>query len=143
MPAETHVTQPPMEPDEVLALLRERLRTGLAARVPGTRVNEHPAPASRLPHILSACFEGVEGEGIILHLDQEGIGVASGSACTSTHREPSHVLAAMNVPRELAASATRYSLGRATTEQEIDRAVEATARAVGRFRAVAKSAGRR
>ncbi len=124
-----------------LEALRERLRTGLAARVPGTRVNGHPA--ERLPQILSACFEGVEGEGIILHLDQEGIGVASGSACTSAHREPSHVLAAMGVPRELAASATRYSLGRTTTAEEIDRAIEATARAVGRLRAVAKTAGRR
>lgn len=126
-----------------LAELRERLRAGLVSRVPGTRINEHPTLAGRLPHILSACFEGVEGEGIILHLDQEGIGVASGSACTSAHREPSHVLTAMGVPRELAASATRYSLGRTTTEEEIDKVVEATARAVGRLRTVAKASGRR
>lgn len=126
---------------ERLARLRTRLAGGLRARIPDVRLNEHPA--DRLPHILSACFPGIDGEGIILHLDQEGIGVASGSACTSAHREPSHVLAAMGVPRELAASATRYSLGRSTTEGDIDRAVEATARAVARLRAVAKTAARR
>lgn len=126
---------------ERLARLRTRLAGGLRARIPDVRLNEHSA--DRLPHILSACFPGIDGEGIILHLDQEGIGVASGSACTSAHREPSHVLAAMGVPRELAASATRYSLGRSTTEGDIDRAVEATARAVARLRAVAKTAARR
>lgn len=129
------------EEGERLARLRTRLAEGLRARIPDVRLNEHPS--ERLPHILSACFPGIDGEGIVLHLDQEGIGVASGSACTSAHREPSHVLSAMGVPRELASSATRYSLGRSTSEEGIDRAVEATARAVGRLRTVAKTASRR
>lgn len=124
-----------------LARLRDRLEAGLRARVPGVRVNGHPT--ERLPHILSACFEGIESEGVVLHLDQEGIGVASGSACAATSREPSHVLAAMGVPAVLATSAARYSLGRANTEADVDRAVEATARAVTRLRRLAPASGRR
>ncbi len=115
-----------------ISALRARLAEGLREHVPGVHLNQHAT--ERLPHILSACFDGIEGEGIILHLDQEGISVASGSACTSTHREPSHVLAAMGVRAQLAVSATRYSLGRATTEDHIDRAIDATARAVQKLR---------
>lgn len=112
--------------------LRDRLQERLCAAVPGTRVNGDPT--RRLPNNLNVCIEGVEGEPLILLLDAAGVAASSGSACTSGSTEPSHVLLAMGVPATLAEGSLRLTLGRETTEADVDRAVEAVASAVARLR---------
>ena len=100
------------------AALRERLWEGLAATLEGVRRNGHPT--CTLPNTLNVCFEYLDGETILMGLDAQGIAVSTGSACTSHVLEPSHVLAAMGVPPLIAQGSIRFSLGRGTTEQEID-----------------------
>ena len=78
--------------------------------------------------------ESVDGEMLLLGLDLEGVHVSAGSACTSGALTPSHVLLAMGVPRETAAATVRFSLGRTTTEADIDAASEVFARVVSRVR---------
>jgi cysteine desulfurase len=117
--------------------LRERLRAGLA-ELGGVRVHGHPR--SRAPHILNVSFENVEGEAAILSLDAEGVCVSAGSACASLSLEPSPVLQAMGVPREVARGSVRFSLSVLTTEQEVDGAIAAARRVVGRLRAISPTA---
>ncbi|HVP38923.1 MAG TPA: cysteine desulfurase family protein [Candidatus Saccharimonadales bacterium] len=121
-----------------LAALRDRLQRGLVERVPGVHVMGAGAP--RTPNTLDCCFEGVHGETLILTLDMQGIAVSSGAACAAGSTDPSHVLAAMGVPAELAQSAVRMSLGRGTTEAEVDRVLEALPAAVQRLRRLAPGA---
>lgn len=101
-----------------IAGLRDRLAAGLA-EIEGARVNGHPQ--ERLPGILSVSFAGADSESLLLALDLEGVAAASGSACASGSIEPSHVIAALGLPDRLAAGTLRFSLGRPTTVQEIDR----------------------
>jgi cysteine desulfurase len=98
--------------------LRNKLIKGVLENIPGTILTGHPS--KRLPDIASFCFKGVEGEAILLRLDAEGIAASSGSACTSGSLEPSHVLLAMGIPPEIAHGSIRFSLGRETTEEDID-----------------------
>ena len=114
--------------------LRDRLQAALAGAIDPMRVNGHPE--RRLPNHLSVCFPGVEAEGVILHLSSEGIAVSSGSACTSASQEPSHVLSAMGIPADIARGTIRYTLGRATREEDLHAVVSATARAVEKLRAL-------
>ncbi len=86
--------------------------------VPQVRLNGDPT--SRLPNTTSIAFEFIEGEGILLLMDQYGICASSGSACTSGSLEPSHVLRAMGVPFTAAHGSIRYSLSIYNTEEEID-----------------------
>ncbi len=102
--------------------LRDRLEKGILAKVPNTRVNGGKAP--RLPNTTSISFEYVEGEGILLLLDEFGVCASSGSACTSGSLEPSHVLLAMGVPAETAQGAVRFSLSAYNREEEIDFVIE-------------------
>ena len=98
--------------------LRDRLEQGLLATIPNSQVNgdtEH-----RLPNTSSVAFKFVEGEAILLMLDQYGICASSGSACTSGSLEPSHVLRAMGVPFTFAHGSIRFSLSRYTTDADID-----------------------
>ncbi len=98
--------------------LRDRLEQGLLAAIPNSQVNgdtEH-----RLPNTSSVAFKFVEGEAILLMLDQYGICASSGSACTSGSLEPSHVLRAMGVPFTFAHGSIRFSLSRYTTDADID-----------------------
>ena len=98
--------------------LRDRLERGLMDSIPDSRINgdvEH-----RLPNTTNISFQYVEGEAILLHMDQAGICASSGSACTSGSLEPSHVLRAMNVPFSFAHGSIRFSLSCYTTEQDID-----------------------
>lgn len=74
----------------------------------------------RLPHNANFSFKGVEGESILMMLDQEGIAVSTGSACSSASLEPSHVLSAMGIPPEIAHSSVRFTLGKETTGKDID-----------------------
>ncbi|HVK96840.1 MAG TPA: IscS subfamily cysteine desulfurase [Flavisolibacter sp.] len=89
----------------------------------------------RLPHVTNISFKYVEGEGLMMELNKE-IAVSSGSACTSASLEPSYVLKAIGLDDELAHSSLRFSLGKFTTEEEIDFAVERVSHAVKKLRAI-------
>lgn len=102
--------------------LRDRLLAGIRENISEMIVATNPEKS--LPNTLMICIKWVEGEAILLHLDALGIEVSSGSACTSGSLDPSHVLLAMGVPVEVAHGSVRFSLGRATTEAEIDRVIE-------------------
>ena len=101
-----------------LDTLTRRLRDGLDTHIDRLHYNGHPDHCA--PGTLNVSFEAVEGESLILRLDMEGICVSTGSACTSGSMEPSHVLAALGLPPRLAQGTVRFSLGRNTTEEEID-----------------------
>lgn len=105
-----------------VARLRDKLEQGLLAAVPDCMVNGDPE--NRLPNTTNIAFKNVEGEAILLMLDQLGICASSGSACTSGSLEPSHVLRAMGVPFNYAHGSVRLSLSRYTTEEEIDFVIE-------------------
>ncbi|MBG0789355.1 MAG: cysteine desulfurase NifS [Desulfovibrionaceae bacterium] len=102
--------------------LRDKLESGLLAAVPDALVNGDPD--SRLPNTTNISFGYVEGEAILLMMDQLGIAASSGSACTSGSLEPSHVLKAMGVPFTFAHGSIRFSLSRFNTEKEIDFVIE-------------------
>jgi cysteine desulfurase len=115
-----------------VAVLRDRLQQRLTSAIDGVKVNGHPT--ERLPNNLHVCIEGVDGEPLILLLDAAGIAASQGSACSSGAAEPSYVLAALGVPRELAKGTLRSTLGRGTTEADVDRAADAVVDAVRRLR---------
>lgn len=100
-----------------LTAMRDRLLTGLSA-IPHSTVNGDTA--SRLPGNVSLCFEGIEGESLLLLLDDKGICASSGSACTSGSLDPSHVLLAIGRPHEVAHGSLRLSLSEENTDEEID-----------------------
>lgn len=102
--------------------MTQRLRKGLDTNIDKIHYNGHPEHCA--PGTLNVSFESVEGESLILRLDMEGICVSTGSACTSGSMEPSHVLAALGLPPRLAQGTVRFSLGRNTTEEEIDTVIE-------------------
>jgi cysteine desulfurase len=112
--------------------LRTRLRDGILSTVPKCRVNGHPV--SVLPNTLNISFPGAEGEAILLSLDLEGIRVSTGSACASGSLEPSHVLLATGVGPELAHGSIRFSLGRDTTEAEVDYVISKIGPIIARLR---------
>jgi cysteine desulfurase len=115
--------------------LRDRLEEGLLARIPGLRVNG--AGAERVGSISSVSIEGASAEALLLTLDMEGIAVSSGSACSSGAVKPSHVLTALGLPAEVAGPSVRFSLGRETTEEEVDRVVAVLPSLVPRLRQMA------
>jgi len=115
-----------------LAALRDRLETGLLESVPRALVNG--TVERRLPNTTSISFEYVEGEAILLMMDQLGICASSGSACTSGSLEPSHVLRAMGVPFTAAHGSIRFSLSTYNTEEEIDYIVENMPPVIARLR---------
>ena len=102
--------------------LRDRLEAFILERIPGSRSNG--AQAERVPNTSMVSFDGVEGEAVLLRLNEAGICVSTGSACTTGQKEPSHVLRAMAVPAARVMGSVRFSLSRYTTEDEI-RKVEA------------------
>jgi len=102
--------------------LRDKLETEILKRIPNTIVNGDPE--NRLPNTTSIAFEYVEGESILLMMDEFGICASSGSACTSGSLEPSHVLRAMGVPFTAAHGSIRFSLSIYNTEEEIDFIIE-------------------
>ncbi|OGG96949.1 MAG: IscS subfamily cysteine desulfurase [Candidatus Lambdaproteobacteria bacterium RIFOXYD2_FULL_50_16] len=110
--------------------LRERLYQGLAAKLDYLYLNGHPT--QRLPGNLNLSFAFVEGESLMMGL--EFIAVSSGSACTSASLEPSYVLRALGIGDDLAHCSIRFSLGRFTTEEEIDRTIEQVVATVTRLR---------
>jgi cysteine desulfurase len=112
--------------------LRDRLQEKITGSVTDARVDSDGG--ERLPNNLHLVIAGIDGESLILLLDAAGIAASQGSACSSGAAEPSHVLAAMGVSRELARGALRLTLGPSTTEAEVDRAAGAVVDAVGRLR---------
>lgn len=112
--------------------LRDRLEAGILPQVPRAFVTGDPA--NRLPNTANIAFEFVEGEAILLLLNQQGIAASSGSACTSGSLEPSHVMRAMGIPYTAAHGTIRFSLSRYNTEAEIDRVIAAVPAIIARLR---------
>ena len=125
------------EPDHVGAL-RDRLEREILARVPGTAINGDPA--SRVANTTNISFDGIEAESLLIALDLEGVAVSTGSACSSGSLEPSHVLRAMNLPSPRARNSLRFSLGRSTTDAEIDFVINILPGLTVRLRQIGRSA---
>lgn len=114
--------------------LRDRLWKGIAERITGSHLNGHPV--SRMPNTLNVSFDGVEGESVVISLDIKGVAVSTGSACSSGLVEPSPTLLAMGLGEERSRGGVRFSLGRPTTEEEIDRLLELLPPIVERLRSM-------
>jgi cysteine desulfurase len=121
-----------------------RLRDELAARirraVPDMLWMAEDGP--RAPHVLSVAVPGADAEAMLMHLDLQGVAASGGSACMTGAAEPSHVLTAMGVPRALALSTVRFSLGRETTAADIDRVAAVFPAVVAKVRTLAGVLGR-
>ena len=113
--------------------LRERLIAGLRA-IPYSALNGDAE--RRLPGNVNFCFEGIEGESLLLLLDDKGICASSGSACTSGSLDPSHVLLAIGRPHEVAHGSLRLSLGEDATEKDVDAIIDAVTQTVGYLRSI-------
>ncbi len=116
--------------------LRDKLVEGVLLEISGSQLNGPEKPEERAPHIVDFSFKGIEGESLVMSLDQEGIAVSTGSACTSRVLEPSHVLIAMGLLDLEAHSSLRVSLGKDTTSQEIDRFLKVLPGVVERLRKI-------
>ena len=116
-----------------LCALRERLIAGLS-KIPHSVLNGHRE--HRLPGTVNFCFEGIEGESLLLLLDDKGVYASSGSACTSGSLDPSHVLLAIGRPHEIAHGSLRLSLSPDTTVEEVDYMVEAVTDVVAYLRSI-------
>lgn len=114
--------------------LRDKLINGILQNIPHTRLNGHPE--KRIASNVNVSIEFVEGESLLLSLDMRGIGASSGSACTSGSLDPSHVLLAMGLSHEIAHGSLRMTLGRETTEADIDYVLEVLPQVVDRLRAM-------
>ncbi len=112
--------------------LRDYLIDRVLAEIPYTRLNGHRQ--DRLPGNAHFCFRFIEGESLLILLDQRGICGSSGSACTSGALDPSHVLLAIGLPHEIAHGSLRLTLSAENTREELDRTVEALKEIVGRLR---------
>jgi cysteine desulfurase len=128
----------PGEPARI-ASLRDRLIAGVRV-IDGAHLNGDPG--RRLPGIVSVSFEDADSESLLLALDLEGVAASSGSACTSGSLEPSHVITALGLPPRLAAGTLRFSLGRWTTAEEVDRVVQVLPQIVASVRRAAARARR-
>jgi cysteine desulfurase len=114
--------------------LRDALEAGLVSRFPDIRIHGREGP--RAPHVLNASFPGTDSEAMLMHLDLAGIACSAGSACSTGSVEPSHVLTAMGVPRELGVAALRFSLGRSSTAADVDTLLAALPKVVEKVRSL-------
>jgi cysteine desulfurase len=130
------------QPEEAprLRALRDLLAERLCATVPDLVVNG--AGADGAPHVLNVSVAGADSEALLMHLDLAGVAASSGSACSTGAVEPSHVLVAMGVPRELALGAIRFSFGRESTAEDVDRVAELMPAVVAKVRKLAGVLGR-
>jgi cysteine desulfurase len=112
--------------------MRDRLIKGVLATIPHTRLNGHPE--QRLAGNFNVSFEFIEGESMLLWLDDEGICASTGSACTSGSLEPSHVLLATGLPVEISHGSLRLTLGDANTEKDVDVVLEVLPKIVTKLR---------
>jgi cysteine desulfurase len=117
-----------------LTAMRDRFIRGVFDRLDGIRLNGHPT--RRLPNNINISLTSVEGEGMILSLDMLGIACSTGSACSSSSVETSHVLTAIGLPKEFSHGSLRFSLGRYTGESDIDTVLETLPQVVGRLRSL-------
>jgi cysteine desulfurase len=115
-------------------VLRDHFIEGLSARIPNVHLNGHPT--RRLPNNINVTIDYVEGEAMLLYLDQAGICASTGSACSSGSGEPSHVLAALGIPPEQAHCSLRFTLGKWTTDEDISYALEVVPAVVAKLRAM-------
>ena len=115
-----------------LSALRDQLEHGLLHRVPHSRINGGRAP--RTPNTANLVFPGVEGEALLIALDLKGLACSTGAACSSGAVEPSHVLTAIGLPAEDARASLRFSLGRHSTQTDIDFALRVVPAAVAQLR---------
>ncbi|GER83072.1 cysteine desulfurase IscS [Thermogemmatispora aurantia] len=118
-----------------LRTMRDRLIEGILSRVPRSRLTGHPT--RRLANNASFCFEGVEGESILLNLDLLNIAASTGSACTSGSVEPSHVLVALGLPPEWARGSLRLTLGKDNSEEDVDTVLSVLPGIVEKLRSLA------
>jgi cysteine desulfurase len=125
---------------ERLRALRDELAARLRSAVTDVVINAEAA--ERAPHVLNVAVPGADSEALLMHLDLAGVACSSGSACSTGAVEPSHVLTAMGVPRELALGAVRMSLGHGTTEDDVARAAEVMPGVVAKVRKLAGVLGR-
>jgi cysteine desulfurase len=123
-----------------LGALRDDLAKALRDVVPDLVIPGESAP--RVPHILNLLVPGAESGALLMHLDLAGIAASGGSACQTGAPDPSHVLLAMGVPRDRAAGAVRFSLGRSTRAEDIARVAEVWSALVARVRRVGEALGR-
>jgi cysteine desulfurase len=123
-----------------LRALRDRLAERLLVGVSDLTVNGDLAETA--PHVLNVSIAGADSEALLMHLDLAGIAASSGSACSTGSVEPSHVLMAMGVPRDLALGAIRFSLGRESTAEDLDRVAEVMPAVAAKVRQLANVLGR-
>ncbi|MFH1259196.1 MAG: cysteine desulfurase NifS [Elusimicrobiota bacterium] len=121
-----------LEENKRLVYLRNKLERGILEKISHVRLNGHPE--NRLSNTANFVFEFIEGEGLVLSLDFEGIALSTGSACTSGTLEPSHVLKAIGVPAEISQGSLRFSLGYYNTEEDVDYVLQTIPRLVNRLR---------
>lgn len=115
-----------------MSAMRDRLQESVLRRVDAAGVNGLGAP--RVPNTSNLWFDHVEGEALVIALDLKGLAVSSGAACSSGAIEPSHVLLAMGLPPQRARSSIRISLGKQTTQEDVDFAIQVIPETVGRLR---------
>lgn len=114
--------------------LRDRLIAGILSKVPYARLNGHKT--NRLPNNVNISFEFIEGESMLILLDQQGVCASSGSACTSGSLDPSHVLLAIGLPHEKAHGSLRLTLSEETTAEDVDFVVDQVEKIVARLRSM-------
>ena len=112
--------------------LRDALIKGLTNKIEKSYLNGDPL--MRLPNNVNISLEYIEGESMLLHLDMLGIAASTGSACTSSSLEPSHVLLAIGLPHELAHGSLRFTLGRWSKKSDIDYLIEVLPGIIDRLR---------
>jgi len=114
--------------------LRDKLLDGILKNIPKTSLNG--SADNRLPNNVNISFSGVEGESILMALDQKGVCVSTGSACASGSLQPSHVLMALGLSHQQAHGSIRFSLGKYTTKEEIDYVLKVLPDIIKRLRAI-------
>jgi len=119
---------------EKLTILRDKLIKGIFERIGDVRLNGHPS--KRLPNNVNISIDFVEGESMLLNLDMEGIAASTGSACSSSSLEPSHVLLALGLRHELAHGSLRFTFGRYTKEEDVDYLLEVLPKIINKLRSM-------
>jgi len=117
-----------------LTRLRDRLESGLREKVTGVRINGEGG--RRVANTTNAIFRGADGEAVLMGLDEKGIAASSASACAASHSEPSHVLTTMGLSRREAEQSMRFSLGRFSTEGDVDNLLDVLPGIINRIRSL-------
>ena len=117
-----------------LVILRDKLIKGILEKIDNVYLNGHPV--RRLPNNVNVSVESIEGESMLLNLDMEGIAASTGSACTSASLEASHVLLALGLSHELAHGSLRFTLGRYTEKEDINKVLEILPKIVEKLRSM-------